>query len=420
MDRKTLITPCSQLLTLAGSAQPRRGIEQGQLGIIHNGAVLVEGDTIAWVSSSQDLPTRMIQSPDEVLSAEGCVVMPGFVDSHSHPIFMESRVREYELRIQGRSYQEIAAMGGGILSSMAAVRKAPLAALVQVSQARIQRFLEHGTTTLEAKSGYGLDLENEVKMLEVIQRLQSLTPLELAPTFLGAHATPPEFKSRKADYVRLLVDKIIPEVSQRGLAEFCDCFVEPGIFELDQAKEILSAARGHGLKVRLHADQLSRSGATLLGLRLGAVSIDHLEQISVDEIQALARSTSLATLLPGSVFHLGLNHYPPARALIEAAVPVVLATDFNPGTSPTVSMQMILSLACTQMRMSPAEAIVAGTINAAHALGRADRIGSLERGKQADLCIMEVADYREIPYWFGMNHCRMTIKKGRIVYQRQP
>lgn len=420
MSRRTLIASCSQLLTLAGSSGPRRGVEQGKLEIINDGAILIEGDTIKWVGLSQDLPTTAAEAPTERILVEDCVVMPGFVDSHAHPLFMQSRAHEYELRIQGKSYMEIAAMGGGILASVAAVRNASLEQLVEVSQARIHRFLEHGTTTLEAKTGYGLDLENEIKMLEAIQRLQATTPLELVPTFLGAHETPPEYKSRKADYVRLLVERIIPEVSKRGLAEFCDCFVEPGIFELDQAEEILRTAKRYGLRLKLHADQLSHSGAALLGVKLEAVSIDHLEKIASQEIQALAQSSSVATLLPGSVFHLGAEHYPPARALIEAGVPVALATDFNPGSSPTASMQMILSLACTQMRMTPAEAIVAGTINAAHALGRADRIGSLEPGKQADLCVMDVGDYREIPYWFGMNHCRMTIKKGQVVYQREP
>ncbi|HVN78697.1 MAG TPA: imidazolonepropionase [Terriglobia bacterium] len=420
MSRRTLIGPCSQLLTLAGSSRPRHGVEQGELEIINEGGILIEDDTIKWVGLFRDLPPIAAEAPTERIFARECVVMPGFVDSHAHPVFVKSRAQEYELRIQGKSYPEIAAMGGGILTSVADVRNASLEQLVEVSQARIPRFLEHGTTTLEAKTGYGLDLVNEIKMLEAIRRLQATTSLELVPTFLGAHEIPPEYKFHKAEYVRLLIERIIPEVSKRGLAEFCDCFVEPGIFELDQAEEILRTAKFHGLQLKLHADQLSRSGATLLGVKLGAVSIDHLEQIASQEIHALAESPSVATLLPGSVFHLGAEPYPPARALIEAGVPVALATDFNPGSSPTVSMQMILSLACTQMRMTPAEAIVAGTINAAHALSRDSRIGSLEEGKQADLCIMAVADYREIPYWFGMNHCTMTIKKGRVVYQKPP
>jgi imidazolonepropionase len=419
MSRKTLISPCSQLLTLAGSSLPRCGVEQEELSLIANGAILFEEETIQWVGSAEDSRVREAEHCADRISGEGCVVMPGFVDSHTHPVFLEARARDYELRIRGKTYQEIASLGGGILSSVDAVRASTLEQLVEVSRPRIARFLEHGTTTLEAKSGYGLDLENEVKILEVIQRLGELTPVELIPTFLGAHEIPREYKSRKADYVHLLINQMIPVVAERWLAEFCDCFVEPGIFELDQAECILRAAQQRGMKLKLHADQLSRSGATSLGIRLGAVSIDHLEQISSEEIEALARSAAVATLLPGSVFHLGSIRYPPGRALIDAGVPVALATDFNPGTSPTASMQMVLSLACTQMRMTPAEAIVASTINGAHALARADRIGSLEAGKQADLCLMDVVDYRQLPYWFGMNHCRMTFKKGRIVYQRR-
>ncbi len=278
--------------------------------------------------------------------------------------------------------------------------------------------MEYGTTTLEAKSGYGLDLENETKILEVIRELQQRLPLELVPTFLGAHEIPPEYRSQKSAYIDLLIDEMIPRVARRQLAEFCDCFVEPHLFSVSDAERIGRAALRHGLGIRLHADQLTRSGATQLGVRLGAISVDHLEQIEAEDIQALAGSQTIATLLPGSVFHLGLSRYPPARALIDANAAVALATDFNPGSSPTLSMQMVLSLACTQMRMTPAEAIVAATINGAHALGRASRLGSLEPGKQADLCIMEVEDYRQIPYFFGMNHCRMTIKKGKIVYQR--
>ncbi len=418
MTRSLLISPCSQLLTLAGSSRPRRGKEQADLGIIADGAVLIKESGIAWVGPAHQFDPGRVDGPVQQIAAERCVVMPGFVDSHAHPVFLHSRDRDYELRILGKNYREIAAMGGGILSTVRSVRTATLPQLVEASKPRLTSFLEHGTTTLEAKSGYGLNQENEIKMLEAINRLQESTPLELIPTFLGAHEVPEEYRSNRTDYLRLLVEEMIPAVSRRGLAEFCDCFVEPGIFEVDEAEKILLAAQRCRMKLKLHADQFSRSGATLLGIRLKAVSVDHLEQIAEEDIIALSRADSVATLLPGSIFHLGLKGYPPARALIETRVPVALATDFNPGTSPTVNMQMILSLACTQMRMTPAEAIVAATINGAHALDRADRLGSLEPGKQADICIMDVEDYRQIPYWFGTNHCRMTIKKGSIVYQR--
>jgi imidazolonepropionase len=413
-----LISPCTQLLTLAGSPLARRGLAQDELGLVQQGAVLIEGETIRAVGLASDLENRYGNGCDQRIGAEGCVVLPGFVDSHAHPVFVSPRDREYEQRIQGATYQEIAERGGGILSSVRAVRSTSREELLHLSQRRVARALEYGTTTIEAKSGYGLDLENETKILEVIRELQQCLPLELVPTFLGAHEIPPEYRSQKSAYIDLLIDEMIPRVARRQLAEFCDCFVEPHLFSISEAEQIGRAALRHGLGVRLHADQLTRSGATQLGVRLGAISVDHLEQIEAEDIQALAGSQTIATLLPGSVFHLGLSRYPPARTLINANVAVALATDFNPGSSPTLSMQMVLSLACTQMRMTPAEAIVAATINGAHALGRAGRFGSLETGKQADLCIMEVEDYRQIPYFFGMNHCRMTIKKGKIVYQR--
>jgi len=413
-----LISPCTQLLTLAGSPLARRGRAQGELGLIEQGAVLVDGETIRDVGLASELESRYSGQRLEHIVAKGCVVMPGFVDSHAHPVFVSPRDNEYEQRIQGATYQEIAEQGGGILSSVRALRAVSKDELLQLSEVRVRRAMEYGTTSLEAKSGYGLDLENERKMLEVIQELQQRLPLELVPTFLGAHEIPPEYRAQKSAYIELLVDEMIPAVARRQLAEFCDCFVEPHLFSISDAERIARAALQHGLRIKLHADQLTRSGATQLGVRLGATSVDHLEQIDTDDTQALAGSQTVATLLPGSVFHLGLSRYPPARALIDAGAPVALATDFNPGSSPTLSMQMILSLACTQMRMTPAEAIVAATINGAHALGRARSIGSLEPGKQADLCMMEVENYRQIPYFFGMNHCRMTIKKGKIVYQR--
>ena len=396
----------------------RRGPAQGQLGLIEQGAVLIEGETIQDVGLASELEGRYSGQRLEHIVARGCVVMPGFVDSHAHPVFVSPRDNEYERRIQGATYQEIAEQGGGILSSVHALRSASRDELLQRSEVRVRRAMEYGTTTLEAKSGYGLDLENENKILEVIRELQQRLPLELVPTFLGAHEIPPEYRSQKSAYIDLLVEEMIPAIARRQLAEFCDCFVEPHLFSISDAGRIGRAALQHGLRIKLHADQLTRSGATQLGVRLGAASVDHLEQIDAEDIQALAGSQTMATLLPGSVFHLGLSRYPPARALIDAGASLALATDFNPGSSPTLSMQMILSLACTQMRMTPAEAIVASTINGAHALGRAHRIGSLEPGKQADLCIMEVENYRQIPYFFGMNHCRMTLKKGKIVYQR--
>jgi imidazolonepropionase len=411
-----LISPCSQLLTLSGPAAPRRGKIQAELGLVEDGAVWIENNRIKMAGHRPHIE-RAIGSRDIIrISAAGNVVMPGFVDCHSHPVFTDARIDDFEWRIQGMSYQEIARNGGGILSTVRKIRAASQEELIQWVLPRLCNFIQHGTTTLEAKSGYGLNLGSEIKMLECIQQLQALSPLELVPTFLGAHEIPPEHRSNPSQYVEELTQSIIPEVARRKLAEYCDCFVEPHIFDLAATETLLQAALTHGLKVRLHADQLSRSGATGLGIRLGAISVDHLEQIQEEDIELLARSPSIAVLLPGSVYHLGLKQYPPARALIEAGVPVALATDFNPGSSPTLNMQMILSLACTQMRMTPAEGIVAATINGAHALGRGAALGSLEEGKQADLCVMDVPDYRQIPYYFGVNHCRMVFKAGKPVY----
>jgi imidazolonepropionase len=420
MTHNLLISPCSQLLSLSGSSLPRKGSSQAELSVIEDGAVLIEGEIIKAVGPARELEGSLTGKSVHRISAEECVVMPGFVDSHAHPIFARPRDNDYEMRIKGATYQQISEQGGGILSSVRAVRNTSKDQLLKSSRARIERFLEYGTTTLEAKSGYGLNVDNEIKILEVIRRLQQIVPLELVPTFLGAHEVPEEYRLRRDEYLELVIAHMIPMVASRNLAEYCDCFVEPHVFSLEEGERILEAAQNHGLKIKLHADQLCRSGATQLGIRLRAVSIDHLEQILPEDIEALAGAGIVATLLPGSVFHLGLKCYPPARALIDAGVPVALATDFNPGTSPTLNMQIILSIACTQMRMTPAEAIIAATINGAHALSRGGRIGSLEAGKQADLCIMDVEDYRQIPYFFGMNHCKMTLKRGKIVYQRKP
>ncbi len=413
-----LISPCSQLLTLAGPAAPRRGKDQAELGMIENGAVWIVDNHIQMAGPRAKVEKAAVSHNINRISAEGCVVLPGFVDCHSHPVFMESRIHDFEQRILGSSYQEIAASSGGILSTVEKVRAATQEELIQKTLPRLASILKHGTTTLEAKSGYGLNMESELKMLEAIQKMKELTPLELVPTFLGAHEIPGEYRDNPGGYLEQILYFMLPEIARRKLAEYCDGFVEPEIFGLAAAETLFKEARKHGLKLRLHADQLSHSGAACLGVRMGAVSVDHLDQIEEDEIELLAQSPTLAVLLPGSVYHLGLDRYPPARRLIEAGVAVALATDFNPGSSPVWNMQMILSLACTQMRMTPAEAVVAATINGAYALDRGNRCGSIEAGKQADLCIMDVPDYREIPYYFGVNHCRGVFKNGRLVFSR--
>ena len=418
MSDSLLITGASQLLTLRGRGA-RRGDALSQLGIVPDGAVLVSDGRIAAVG-----PTNMVEKLAAARKAEkvevaGRVVLPGFVDSHTHLVHAASRAEEYELKIQGASYEEIAKKGGGILNSVKLLRAATSQRLKRRARAALETFAAYGTTTIEAKSGYGLDVASELKVLSLHKELSAEQPIEIASTFLGAHVVPLEFRGKAngpKEYVKLLTDWLIPEVASNGLAEFCDVFCDRGAFTRGQSKEVLTAGLKHKLIPRLHAEQLSRTGGTQLAVELEAASCDHLEQINRTDIRALAKSGTVATLLPGCDFHLGLKQYAPARKLIEAGAIVALATDYNPGTSPTMSMPMILSLACTQLRMTPAEAITAATINAAYSLGRHNRIGSLEVGKQADLAVFEVEDYREIPYYFGVNTCWLTLKSGSVIY----
>jgi imidazolonepropionase len=415
-----LITGASQLLTLRGRV-PRRGKALSDLGILRDGALLIRDGVIAAVGTRSEIESLPESRPAEKIDVGGRVVLPGFVDSHTHLIHAASRAEEYELKIAGASYEEIARKGGGILNSVKKLRAATADALKRRAHAALREFAAHGTTTLEAKSGYGLDVASELKILCLHKELSAEQPLEIVSTFLGAHVVPPEYRRKPAgaeQYIALLTEKLIPEVATKDLAEFCDVFCDRGAFSRKDANKILRAARKKGFFLRVHSEQLTRTGATQLGVKLGAASCDHLEQVNQADIQTLARSKTVATLLPGCDFHLGLKKYAPARALIEAGATVALATDYNPGTSPTISMPMILSLACTQLRMSPAEAIAAATINAAHSLLRDHKIGSLEIGKQADLAVFDVEDYREIPYYFGMNKCWMTLKKGRPVFQK--
>jgi len=416
MRKPLLIAHCRQLVTLRGPAEARRGRQLRELEIIPGGALLVHDGCIVAVGLTRRVERHPMARKAEKISAKDCVVLPGFADSHTHLVFPASRAEEYERRIAGATYEQIARRDGGILSTVKKLRRATDAELIKQARNWLVEFAAHGTTTIEAKSGYGLSLESEIKILEVIKRLNREQPLELVPTFLGAHVIPPEYKKRPAAYVDLLIRRMIPLVAARGLAEFCDVFCDRGAFTPTQARLILTAGRVCGLEPRLHAEQLARTGGARLGAELHAASVDHLERVNASDIRRLAASNTVCTLLPGAVFHLGKHTYAPARKLIDAGAIVALATDFNPGTSPTVSMPMILSLACNEMRMTPAEAIAAATINGAHALRRADRLGSLEAGKQADLCAFALSDYREIPYYFGVNLCRWTLKKGQVIH----
>ena len=407
-------------MTLRGRG-PRRGDSLSNLGIVRDGALLVRGTEILAVGPRKQVERHEAAKRAEKFDVGGRVILPGFVDSHTHLIHAASRAEEYELKIQGASYEEIARKGGGILNSVKKLRAATSEALKARATCALREFAAHGTTTVEAKSGYGLDVAGELKILKLHRELNEKQPLEIVSTFLGAHVVPLEFRLKAngtEQYLALLKEKLLPEVVVRDLAEYCDVFCERGAFTVAQSKQLLSKAKEHGLAPRLHAEQLSHSGATKLAVDLQAASCDHLEHVNDADIRALAQSRTVATLLPGCDFHLGLWSYAPARKLIEGGAIVGLATDYNPGTSPTLSMPMILSLACNQLRMTPAEAITAATINAAYSLGRDKSIGSLESGKQADLAVWEVEDYREIPYYFGMDLCWMTMKRGEIIWMK--
>jgi imidazolonepropionase len=413
-----LITGASQLLTLRGSG-PRRGASLSNLGLIEDGALLVRDGLIAAAGTRAEVEALPEARAVEKLDLGGRVTLPAFVDSHTHLIHAASRAEEYELKIAGASYEEIARKGGGILNSVKKLRAATAEALKKRAAGALKQFAAYGTTTVEAKSGYGLDVASELKILRLHKELAAEQPLEIVSTFLGAHAVPAEYRGKTGGaerYIQLIEQNMLPEIGENRLAEFCDVFCDRGAFSVVQSKRVLQAGRQWGLAPRLHAEQLSRTGAARLAILVRAASCDHLEHVNKSDIQALGKSETVATLLPGCDFHLGLKRYAPARALIEAGAIVALATDYNPGTSPTVSMPMILSLACTQLRMTPAEAITAATINAAYSLRREKSIGSLEVGKQADIAVFEVADYREIPYYFGVNRCWMTVKRGRVIH----
>jgi len=415
-----LIRGASQIVTLSGRA-PRRGKALADIGVLRNGAVLLRDGVISAVGPAAKIEKLKESKSAEVLDLDGRVVLPGFVDSHTHLIHAASRAEEYELKIQGVGYEEIARTGGGILNSVGKLRAATAQELKSRARLFLERFAEHGTTTIEAKSGYGLDVTSELRILSLHKELDAEQPLEIVSTFLGAHVVPAEYRDKpngSRDYLQLLEQELIPEVAENGLAEYCDVFCERSAFSLAESRQVLLAGKKHGMRPRLHAEQLSNTGATRLGINLGAASCDHLEYLKPADVRALTKSKTVATLLPGCDFHLGLKQYAPARKLIDEGAIVALATDFNPGTSPTLSMPMVLSLACTQLRMTPAEAIAAATLNAAYSLGRHTHIGSIEAGKKADLAVFEVADYREIPYYFGVNTCWLTMKRGEVVHMR--
>ena len=419
-----LLVNIRQLLTLrssSGSSNPRRGPELQDLGLIKDGAVLCVGKKIVSAGKTKDALrhpwVRKNRKKIVEIDCSGQVVLPGFVDSHTHPAFVAPRLVDFENRIAGATYEQIAAAGGGIRSSLEGVRKAGMRLLVDHVLQALKEMAKQGTTTVEAKSGYGLTVEAEIKSLAAIRRASAKWSGTVIPTLLGAHVVPREFQGRAQEYVELVCKQMIPRVASRKLAHFVDVFVDRGAFTTEDTEKIFEAARNHGLGVRAHVCQLTETALQPL-LRFGVASFDHMDHVSDVDIKRLARRESVATLVPGANYFLGLERFPPARKLIDSGVAVALATDYNPGSSPTVSMPFVLSLACTHLKMSPAEAIAAATINGAWSLRLQQRKGSIEPGKDADVAVFDVADYRETAYWVASNRCAFAVLKGTLSTSR--
>jgi imidazolonepropionase len=409
-----VIKNAAQLVTSRSfGGKPRRGPEMADVEILSDAAIIARDSVITWIGTTPALPP--LDDGALVIDAAGKTILPGLVDSHTHLIWSGSREGEFEQRLQGRTYQEIADAGGGINATVSRVRQSSKDELKSLARQRLGRMLAFGVTTVEVKSGYGLNLADEVKCLQAIAELNAEGPLELVPTFLGAHAVPREYDDDAAGYAHLLTQEMLPEISRQHLAEFCDVFCETGVFGLADSEHILTRAADLGFRLKVHADELTPLGGAELAVRVRAASADHLLCVSDDGIKALARSETVATLLPGTAFFLGLP-YAPARRLMECGVAVALASDCNPGTCPTENLPLIGVMACTQMKMSPAEALTAMTLNAAAALGRGARLGSLEVGKQADVIICDVPNYARLFYHFGVNHVWRVIKRGRVVF----
>jgi imidazolonepropionase len=384
---------------------------------LQDASILIEEGRITWIGPTREIPFRSTQPA--VINATGKTALPGLIDSHTHLVFAGAREFEFEERIRGTSYQEIAARGGGIAATVDQVRRTSRAGLAALTRQRLDRLLSHGVTTVEVKSGYGLSLADELKCLEVIADLNAEGPLELVPTVLGAHAVPREFAQDRAAYLRLLMEELLPEVARSRLAEFCDVFCEEGVFSVPESEQILRRAKALGLGLKIHADELSPSGGAELAAGLGAVSADHLLRVSDRGIDALARAGTVATLLPGTAFFLGLTPAP-ARKLLAAGVRVALASDCNPGTCPTENLPLVGTMACTQMKMTPAEVLAGLTCDAAAAIGRSGQIGSLQPGMQADLVLLDLPNFLQMLYHFGANHVWRVIKRGQVIYEAPP
>ena len=405
--------------------------------ILHNlQGIVTPADTVGWELNIQagvalaleDGRIRAIDTPEKLqemfagaqrIDGAGCWALPGFVDPHTHPVFFKTREGEFSLRVMGKSYEEIAAAGGGIRNSVRVFRQASFDELSELTYQRIRRFLEYGTTTIEAKSGYGLSLEDELKSLRILKKVAELLPITIVPTFLGAHEVPDEYQRDREKYVDLIINEMIPRVAEEKLAEFCDVFCEKDVFTVAQSERILLAAKDHGLQPKLHADELFYTGGAELAAKVGAISADHLLKISAEGIRSMADAGVVPVLLPGTTFFLGKSGYAPARQMIDAGMPVAIATDFNPGSSMTQNMQLMLTLSALYLKMTSAEVITAATRNAARAIAREDRVGTLETGKDADIVLLDIPGHEYLPYHYGVNHVHKVIRHGRVVFERQ-
>ncbi|MFQ5863527.1 MAG: imidazolonepropionase, partial [Candidatus Brocadiales bacterium] len=407
----------SEVLTLSGASDaPKRGTQMDDLGVIHNGALAIKDGRLVDIGPSDEIEKRYVVDALERIDVSGKVVMPGFVDPHTHAVFGGSREEELELRLEGESYLNILKGGGGILSTVRATRELSLEDLTGACKPYIDKMLLHGTTTAEIKSGYGLSLDEELKILGTIELLDERHPLDIVPTFLGAHAVPEEFKDNKNGYVEEVLS-MLPRIKEKSHAKFCDVFCDEGAFSLEDSRAILTRARDLGFGIKLHACEFKDLGGAFLAAELGTTSVDHLDNVGEDGIKTLAKSNIIGVLLPGVPFFLGQKNQVQARRMVELGLPIALGTDFNPGSCPTVSMQMILSLACLAMGLTSEQAICASTINAAHALGLGHHVGSLELGKRADVIVLGIPSYKHIPYQFGINHVDVVIKAGKVVVE---
>ncbi|WP_176586291.1 imidazolonepropionase [Priestia megaterium] len=419
MSSITYIKCASQLITVkGGTKEPKRAKYMSDIGIIEHGSVVVENGIITFVGSDVEAEryVHTLNGHVNTIDAAGKLVTPGLIDAHTHIVFGGSREKELEMRLNGAKYIDILKAGGGILQTTTSTREATEKQLIQETSKRLNRFLQYGVTTVEAKSGYGLTLEDELKQLRAAKKLDERHPIDLVSTFMGAHAVPVEYKENPDEFVRLVIEEMIPRVAEENLAEFCDVFCEEGVFTIQQSEQILEAGKRYGLKPKIHADEIVQFGGAELAAKVGAVSADHLLQASDEGIKQMAKSGVIAVLLPGTAFFL-MEKPANARKMIEAGVPVALSTDRNPGSSPTESLPFIMNLACLTMKMTPAEVLTACTINAAHAIGKADEVGSIEVGKKGDLVLFDAPNYQTLQYNYAVNLVDTVIKKGQVIVE---